>query len=94
MEVQVPEDFGPAVLLVAPVTDALKKVSPDGLVEGSVDRGSILQVEGIALDAATIAGLDEDELQMAPLICAVIENGVELDARPAASLLRSQLGPP
>lgn len=87
VDMDVPADFGDNTLLVSPVTDALKRVSEHGLVEGSIERDLVVRVEGIVLDAETVEELEGEELELAALIETVLGMGRVLDTRPATGLL-------
>lgn len=94
VDAELPEDFGEVVLLVAPVTDALKRVSKDMLIEGSVDRDTVMGVEGIVLSATTIGALEDGEMELETLIETLVEGGRLLDVRPAAGLLHGRRSQP
>jgi hypothetical protein len=71
---QVPTDLGPAILLVSPVVDALKRVWGDRVV-GSIDRGQLLAVEGYVLDRDILERLASEEVSVNDLIGAVTSLG-------------------
>lgn len=79
--------FSSPTLLVAPVTDALKVVSPSGLVEGSLDRDTTWRVSGFALDASTLAALEVDRVEARDLYTAVTDLGVRWAVLPAEDIL-------
>jgi len=60
---------GPASLLVAPVTDAVKR--RDGDVVVSLDRDTVWAVAGIVLHGEVLQKLDEDEIGAGELLEAV-----------------------
>lgn len=64
---------GPAVLVVAPVTDAVKRVER-GQVE-SLDRDGVWSIEAIAIDRFVLQRLEADEMSAEELLTAVPELG-------------------
>lgn len=72
VDMEIPPDIGPATLLVATVTDALKTVSEDGFVEGSLDRESVWKVEAIALNRVVVQRLEGEEMSPLDLYRSVI----------------------
>ena len=82
-----PPGFSSPTLLVAPVTDALKVVSPSGLVEGSLNRDTTWRVSGFALDASTLAALEVDRVEARDLYTAVTDLGVRWAVLPAEDVL-------
>jgi len=72
VEMEIPPDVGPATLLVSPVTDALKTVSEDGSVDGSLDREAVWEVEAFALNRVVVRRLEGDEISALDLYQAVI----------------------
>lgn len=72
VDMEIPPDIGPATLLVVAVTDALKTVSEDGFVEGSVDRDSVWKVEAIALNRVVVERLEGEEMSPLDLYRSVI----------------------
>ncbi len=72
-EVDVSHARGQAILVVAPVTDAVKRVE-GGRVE-SLDRDRMWAVEAIALDKAVVERLDVDELSVEDLLISVHRMG-------------------
>ena len=75
LDVLVPPDFGPAILLVGPVTDALKTVTPEGLVDQSLDRDEIWAVEGYALTGVVVDRLESSLMTPRELYDAVSDLG-------------------
>jgi hypothetical protein len=74
---------GPATLLVAPVTDAVKRMS-GGVVE-SLDRDQMWVVEAIALEADVLVALGEVELTAEELWQAVDQAGFSWQISPTSS---------
>ena len=81
IDTEVFNDSGRAALLVTTVTDAVRTVTPDGLVAGSLDRESLWAVEGFALTAAVVRALPELEFTPEGLLEAVANLGTEWDVR-------------
>jgi hypothetical protein len=81
MDMAVPDEIGPAGLLVRSVTDAVKTLASDGRVDGSLDRESIWAVEGFVLSETLIRSLPELDLTAEALLEAVVELGMEWDVR-------------
>ncbi len=48
---------GPAMALVRPVSDALKSVTGEGLIAGSIDRDDVWAVELLVLSEAVVGAL-------------------------------------
>ncbi len=69
-------------LLVAPVSDALKEVSSDGLVFGHFDRDSVWRVVAYFLDDRTAHILGSEGVEIAQIHQRVIEVGPGWEARP------------
>lgn len=86
----VPDSFASATVLVADVTDALKSISLEGLVQGTIDRGSVARLEAFVLSAETLRMLEDDDLDPAGLIRAVSDLGVEWGVAPASAVLQPQ----
>lgn len=72
VDMEIPADIGPATLLVSPMTDALKSLSEDGFVDGSLDREAIWGVEAFALNRVVVRRLEGDEMSARDLYEAVI----------------------
>ena len=72
VDTEIPPDIGPATLLVSTMTDALKTVSEDGFVDGSLDRESVWKVEAIALNRVVVSRLEGEEMSPLDLYRAVI----------------------
>ena len=62
VDMEVPPNLGPATMLVSSMTDALKTVSKDGFVDGSIDRDSVWIVEAFALSRAVVQLLEGEEM--------------------------------
>lgn len=75
---------GRAILVVAPVTDAVKRVE-EGRVE-SLDRDRMWAVEAIALDREVVDQLDRDELSVEELLAAVPRIGYSWEISPSVDL--------
>jgi len=84
VEVDVTNVHGPASLLVAPVTDAVKRLR-DGLVE-SLDRDQMWVVEAIVLEGDVLQSLGEVDLTAEQLWLAVEEAGFSWQVSPTSSL--------
>lgn len=72
VDMEIPPNIGPATLLVSPVTDALKTVSADGFVDGSLDREAVWGIEAFVLNRVVIARLEGDEMSAHDLYGAVM----------------------
>ena len=76
VDVEVPEGLGPATMLVADVTDALKVVDFADRVTGSIDRAEMWSVTALVLDRGLLESLEELEMSAEDLIQAVESTGV------------------
>ena len=74
---------GPAALLVAPVTDAVKRLR-DGVVE-SLDRDQMWAVEEMVLEGDVLQSLGEVELTAEELWLAVEEAGFSWQVSPTSA---------
>lgn len=83
-DVDVSNVRGHAVLVVAPVTDAVKRVD-EGRVE-SLDRDRMWAVEAMALDKVVVDQLEVDELTLEELLAAVPRIGYPWEISPNADL--------
>lgn len=81
-DVDVSQASGQAILVVAPVTDAVKRVE-GGRVE-SLDRDRMWALEAIALDMVVVEQLDVDELSVEELLAAVPRMGYSWEISPNA----------
>lgn len=82
-------DFGvpdSPTLLVAPIADALKTVSEDGFVTGSVDREDMWGVVGYHLDEETSHRLAEENVEISEIHRAVVDMGLIWRASPIDDL--------
>lgn len=79
----IPEMTSPAVLLVAPVTDAVKRV--EGREVESLDRNSMWAVEAIVLDRSVLHRLGDDEMTAEDLLSAVRDLGYSWEVSPISS---------
>jgi hypothetical protein len=83
VEVVVTTVHGPAVLLVGPVTDAVKRMR-DGSVE-SLDRDQMWVVEAMVLEVEVVRRLGDVELTAEELWVAVEEAGFSWQISPISS---------
>ncbi|HEY7822976.1 MAG TPA: hypothetical protein VIG24_09095 [Acidimicrobiia bacterium] len=83
-DVDVSNVRGHAILVVAPVTDAVKRVE-EGRVE-SLDRDRMWAVEAIALDRVVVDQLDVNELSVEELLAAVPRMGYSWEISSNADL--------
>lgn len=77
----VPGDVGPAALLVSDVTEALKRVDGDVVVE-SVDRRTMWFVEAIVLNRIVLERLPPEDVSVEGLMEAVRSAGFAWQIRP------------
>ena len=80
-------------LLVAPMTDALKSVSDDGFVTGSLDRGNMWEVVGYHLDEQTSQRLAARNIEIEQIYQEVVEIGLDWQARPINDISQSASRP-
>lgn len=71
---EIPKSIGPATLMVRPLTDALKRVVADRVVE-SISRDDVWSVEAFALNRVVVEKL-EGELEPRDLYEAVRATGL------------------
>lgn len=83
-DVDVSHARGRAILVVAPVTDAVKGVE-EGRVE-SLDRDRMWAVEAIALDKVVVEQLGVDDLSVEELLAAVPRMGYSWEISPNVDL--------
>lgn len=83
VEVDIADVRGPATLLVAPVTDAVKRLR-DGVVE-SLDRDEMWVVEAMVLERDVLRDLGEVDLTADELWVAVEEAGFTWQVSPTSS---------
>jgi hypothetical protein len=81
---EVPVSAGPATLMVAPVTDAVKTVE-DGKVTGSVDRSKLWRVEAFLLNRVILDELGAGSFDVDSLLDAVEGTGVSWQAVPRSA---------
>ena len=86
VDFEIPAGLGPATMLVADVTDALKEVDFADRVIGSVDRAEMWSVGALVLDRVVLAGIDGDEMSAEELIAAVEAMGVRWAISPISDL--------
>lgn len=67
LDTEIPEDAGPATLLVSPLTDALKRVVGERVVE-SVDRGDLWILDAFVVDRNLLDGLGDRSLSAEDLL--------------------------
>lgn len=72
----VPQTAGPASLLVSKVTDAVKRVGDDGLVEGSVDRDQLWALQGFLLNRVVLAKLEGKPMDAVTLLETIPRIGI------------------
>ncbi len=80
-------------LLVAPITDALKTLSDDGFVTGSLDRGDMWRIVGYHLDEETSHRLASKDIEISQIHEAVLDMGLVWQARPFDDLDQSASSP-
>lgn len=83
VEHEIPETTGPAVLLVAPVTDAVKRVEARQVE--SLDRDGMWAVEAIVLDRSVLNRLGDDEITAEDLLSAVRDLGFSWEVSPIST---------
>ncbi|MGH3649438.1 MAG: hypothetical protein ACRDU9_01915 [Acidimicrobiia bacterium] len=84
VDLEAPDDVGPATLLVKTVTDALKLVE-DGVVEGSVDRSAMWVVEAIILDRVVLERIGPRRLSVEDLLTEVRQLGFAWQVSPISA---------
>lgn len=77
----VPEDPAPATLVVAPVSDALKHLTEDDLIDRPLDRESMWEVQALVFGRALASRLAESEQVSQSLFEAAGALGVEWEVR-------------
>jgi len=77
----VPRDAGPATLVVAPMTDAVKRVA-DGRVVGSMDRSGLWRVHAFVLNRIVFDKLGSGVFEVRDLLEAVAATGISWQAVP------------
>lgn len=82
VDVEIPEIAGEAILLVSPVTDAVKKVA-EGTVR-SLDRDEMWAVQAIVLNEGVLRQLDDREMSAEDLLSAVRVLGVTWQVSPTS----------
>lgn len=83
VEREIPETTGPAVLLVAPVTDAVKRV--EGREVDSLDRDDMWAVEAIVVHRSVLHRLGDDDMTAEDLLSAVRDLGYSWEVSPISS---------
>ena len=84
---EVPPHAGPATLLVSRVTDAVKRVEPEGLIGGSVDRARLWAVDAFILNRVVLDDLRCGPVDPKGLLDAVRQTGItwQVVLRPSES---------
>lgn len=75
LDLDLPDEIGPATLLVSDVNEALKLVDDRGRVTESVDRSTVWSVDAIVVDRQVLSRLDEDGHTVGSLLEAVAALG-------------------
>lgn len=75
VDIEIPDGLGPATMLVAEVTDALKKVDFADRVTASVDRSEMWSVRALVLGRNVLDQLEIVEMSAEDLIAAVEATG-------------------
>jgi hypothetical protein len=75
LELPVPDDVGPATMMVSEVTEALKSVDETGSVDASIDRDGMWQVDALVLGRAVLDRLEAGDHTVASLLQAVRDLG-------------------
>lgn len=83
LDIEMPGDIGPTSLVVAPVTDALKRLQGDKVE--SLDRDEVWAVEAIVLGEEVLELLDEGDVTVEELLRAVRELGYSWEIIPTSS---------
>lgn len=73
-------------LLVVPIADALKTLSEDGFVTGSLDRGDMWRVVGYHLDEKTSHRLAQEHIDISQIHQEVVHMGLAWQASPIDDL--------
>jgi hypothetical protein len=84
LDIDISSDIGPAALLVAPVTDAVKRVDDNGVE--SLDRDQMWLVEAIVLHRDILDGLEDREMMAEDLLTAVRDAGHSWQVSPISAL--------
>ena len=71
---RIPHGLGAPTLLVAPVSEAVKRVEHERLVE-DLDRSALWQVRGIVVDCAVVESMPDGSFTMGELIEQVRDAG-------------------
>lgn len=79
--------------LVVPVTDALKDVSPAGVVAGSIDRDATWRVAAVYLDAHAVSQLDGHQMDALELHQAIVDADLRWGAHPFDEALAGRREP-
>ena len=85
VDIEIPEGLGPATMLVAEVTEALKKVDFADRVTGSIDRAEMWSVQALVLGRSVLDQLEGDEISAEDLIEAVEATGVTWKVSPISA---------
>ena len=84
LDIEIPSELGPAALLVAPVTDAVKRVDDDRVE--SLDRDQMWLVEAIVLHRDILDRLEDREMIAGDLLTAVRDAGHSWQVSPISGL--------
>jgi hypothetical protein len=75
LKVAIAPDFGLATVLVSTATDAMKRVSADGLIVESVDREAAYRIEGFVLNRVILHEIGDASLSAEQLYETVVRLG-------------------
>lgn len=81
LEISLPKGLAPATLLVAPITEALKRVSEEGLVIESIDREQVWAAAAFALSPYVLRRLEGEFTTAQDLYQAVQKAGLVWQAK-------------
>jgi hypothetical protein len=83
IEIDIPKTIGPAAFLVAPVTDAVKRVEGD--VVESLDRDELWLVEAIVLNRVVLRRLEDRGMSVEELLERVRDLGYRWQVSPISA---------
>jgi hypothetical protein len=83
LDIEIPPEIGPAVLLVSPVTDAVKQDGGDGVE--SLDRDQMWLVDAIVLHRDVLGHLEDREMTAEDLLTAVGDAGYSWQVSPISA---------
>lgn len=84
LDIDIPSGVGPATLLVAPVTDAVKRLDDDRVE--SLDRDQMWLVEAIVLHRDILDHIGDREIDAEDLLTAVRDAGHSWQVSPISGL--------